>query len=120
MIKLRGSVSYHAGHAAEEIVARLYADRGYVFEKQRYRKASGEIDLIFRNGPEVIFVEVKKSTTHAAAAQALSQRQLGRIYSAATEFLATEPNGQDTPVRVDVALVDGAGRVECLENVLMS
>jgi putative endonuclease len=106
--------------AAEEIVNRHYVDQGHLCEAKRYRKASGEIDLIFRKGPDLIFVEVKKSKSHARAAQALSQKQLTRIFAAATEFLATQPLGQDTPVRFDVALVDGAGRVECLENVMMS
>jgi putative endonuclease len=41
---------------------------------------------------------------------------MARIYAAAAEFLAGEPNGALTPARFDVALVDGFGRIEVLEN----
>jgi putative endonuclease len=41
---------------------------------------------------------------------------MARICTAASEYLAQEPLGQLTPVRFDVALVDGAGRIEILEN----
>jgi putative endonuclease len=113
----RGRRAYHAGLSAEDIVARNYEARGHVIAARRYRKSAGEIDLVARKGAEVVFIEVKQSKTHEAAALALSSRQLSRIYRTATEFLASEPAGQDTPSRVDVALVDGQGRVECLENV---
>lgn len=112
-----GLTSYHAGLSAEESVARDYTTRGYSIEARRFRRKSGEIDLIARKGAEVIFIEVKKSKTHASAAAALSDRQLARIFATASEFLATEPSGQDTPSRIDVALVDAQGRVECLENI---
>lgn len=113
---MSGSVSYHAGKAAEDIVATLYHSRGQHVVARRWRSAAGEIDLIARNGAEVIFVEVKQSRSHAEAAQSLSARQMGRIAEAAALFLAGEPAGQLTPSRFDVALVDGQGRVELLEN----
>ena len=46
----------------------------------------------------------------------LSPARWQRIWSAASEFLAGEPAGQDTPARFDVALVDGQGRIEIIEN----
>lgn len=117
MKQIRGARAYQAGLSAEDAVARDYEMRGYVIEARRFRKSSGEIDLIARKGPELIFIEVKQSKTHETAAQSLSQRQLSRIYKSASEFLTNEPDGQDTPSRVDVALVDGKGRIERLENV---
>ena len=113
---MSGAVSYHAGRAAEEIVAHLYEAQGRQVAARRWRSEAGEIDLIARDGAEVIFVEVKQSRSHAEAAQKLSARQMGRIATAAALFLAEEPAGQLTPARFDVALVDGQGRVELLEN----
>ncbi len=113
---MSGSVSYHAGKAAEEIVAAHYLSQGRQVVACRWRSTAGEIDLIARDGAEVIFVEVKQSRSHAEAAQSLSARQMGRIAAAASLFLAGEPAGQLTPSRFDVALVDGQGRVELLEN----
>jgi putative endonuclease len=113
---MTGLVSYHAGLAAEAAVARLYQGSGRVIAAQRWRGQSGEIDLVARDGAQVIFIEVKHSDTHAHAAEHLSGRQMARIAGAAAEFLEGEPAGQLTEARFDVALVDGAGRIEILEN----
>lgn len=113
---MSGARSYYAGIAAEDSVARFYDRSGRAVCARRWRGLSGEIDLIARQGAEVIFIEVKQSATHAEAAENLTQRQMDRIYGAASEFLAGEPGGQLTDVRFDVALVDGAGRIEILEN----
>jgi putative endonuclease len=113
----RGAEAYHAGRAAEAMVEQLYERAGRVICARRWRGQSGEIDLVARDGAEVIFIEVKHSATHAQAAEHLSERQLARICSAATEFVGTEPAGSLTPMRFDLALVDGQGRIEILENV---
>ncbi len=113
---MSGLVSYRAGLAAEEAVARLYARSGRPVAATRWRGEGGEIDLIARDGAEVIFIEVKQAKTHAWAAERVSPRQVQRIMSAASEFLAGEPDGQGTAVRFDVALVDGQGHIEIVEN----
>ena len=112
---MSGARSYHAGLAAEAAVARHYRARGGTIAAQRWRCAYGEIDLIARNGAEVIFIEVKQSRSHDRAAEHLTERQMARIVNAASVFLGQEPSGQATPVRFDVALVDGTGRIEILE-----
>ena len=112
----RGAMSYQAGLAAEEQVAQLYNRSGRLICARRWRGQAGEIDLIARDGEKLIFIEVKQSRTHAQAADHLTVQQIARIYDAASEFLAGEPAGQLTDVRFDVALVDGAGRIEILEN----
>jgi putative endonuclease len=111
-----GLVSYRAGLAAEESVARLYERTGRTIAATRWRSPAGEIDLIARDGAEVIFIEVKHSRTHAEAAEHLTAGQCARIHASASMFLAGESAGQDTPARFDVALVDGQGRIEIIEN----
>ena len=64
----------------------------------------------------MIFVEVKQSRTHDLAASHLSQGQIGRIFATVDEFLAGEPKGLLTDVRIDLALVDGMGRIDVIEN----
>jgi putative endonuclease len=113
---MSGARSYQAGLAAEAMVERLYTGSGRPICARRWRGSSGEIDLIARDGAEVIFIEVKHSKTHAQAAERLGPRQMARIYGAASEFIGGEPAGQLTPVRFDVALVDGRGQIEILEN----
>lgn len=113
---MSGAGSFHAGVAAEAAVARHYERSGRNITATRWRSEGGEIDLIARDGAEVIFIEVKQSRSHAEAALHLSPRQMARIYASASVFLAGEPFGQDTPSRFDVALVDGQGRIEVIEN----
>jgi putative endonuclease len=113
---MTGSVGYYAGLAAEEIVANDYRCRRHEVAAQRWRGAGGEIDLILRNGDDVIFVEVKKSKTFARAASRLGRRQMDRLCASASEFLAGEPRGQLTDVRFDLALVDEYGAVKVIEN----
>ncbi|MEY8838840.1 YraN family protein [Cribrihabitans sp. XS_ASV171] len=112
----RGETGYHAGLSAEERVAQHYQQRGLSVACRRWRGGGGEIDLIVRDGEIVIFVEVKKSRDFARAAERLSARQMARIHASATEFLDGEPRGSLTPARFDVALVDGMGAMEIVEN----
>ena len=112
----RGQRAYLSGVAAEDSVARDYARRGLVEVRRRYRARQGEIDLVMRDGAALVFVEVKKSTDFARAAESLSARQMARIHGAAEEFLAGEPAGLLTEARFDVALVDSRGAVRIIEN----
>jgi len=113
---VRGQLGYHAGLAAEGAVARHYTASGRPIAAIRWRGSAGELDLVAREGNVVVFIEVKKSSSHARAAERLTQRQMARIYGAASEFLASEPAGQMTESRFDVALVDAMGRIEIVEN----
>jgi len=115
---LSGSVSYHAGLCAESIVERLYLDRGYAIAARRYQTRHGELDLIAQKDAQLIFIEVKKSATHARAAERVSARQMKRLFDCASVFLAGQPRGQDSDSRFDVALVDATGKVEIVENAL--
>lgn len=113
---MTGLTSYLGGLAAEGRVAAHYEASGRAIAARRWRGEGGEIDLVTRDGNVVVFVEVKQAETHARAAERLSDRQAARIRAAATEFVAGEPMGQDTEMRFDVALVDGQGRIEVIEN----
>ena len=112
----RGRANRCSGLAAEGIVARHYETHGIPITTRNWRGSGGEIDLIGRRGDEVIFVEVKASKTHDLAASHVSSAQIARIFRTVDEYLAGEPRGLLTDVRIDLALVDGQGRVEVIEN----
>lgn len=117
--RVRGAMAFQAGWSAEDQVARHYEETGEAICARRWRGEAGEIDLIARDGERVIFIEVKQSRTHEAAMAHLGPRQMRRIWEAASEFLAGEPRGQLTEVRLDVALVDGTGRVQVIRDAWM-
>ena len=113
---MTGSTGYHAGLAAEDIVAGAYTQRGRQVAGRRWRGQAGEVDLIVREGARVVFVEVKKSRTFDGAADRLSARQMRRLCASAEEFVAGEPAGLLTEMRFDVALVDAQGQCRIVEN----
>lgn len=114
--KASHQMCYHSGVSAENRIALDYQRRGFAIARRRWRGPGGEIDLIARDGDDLVFVEVKQSRSFARAAEHLSRRQMARIYTSAECFLADEPNGQLTNVRFDVALVNGSGAFQIVEN----
>jgi len=114
----RGALAFHAGLAAEAAIAAHYERAGNGIVARRWRGKGGEIDLIVRDGAGFILVEVKKSRDFAQAAARVGQRQIARLFDAASEFLSLQPLGLATPMRFDVALVDGRGMIEVVENAL--
>ncbi len=115
---MSGTTSYHSGLAAEDCVARHYAGLGRPVLERRWRGKGGEIDVIARDGDETVFVEVKRSDTHAAAALRVGDHQVRRLFDCAGEYMGTMPDGLLSAVRFDVALVDAVGRIEVIENAL--
>lgn len=113
-----GRSNYLAGQAAEDAVSRHYEARGLTLVKARWRGKAGEVDLILRDGDELVFVEVKHSRSFHSAAARLLPKQVERLMRAAEEFAGGEPKGLLTEMRFDVALVNGQGEVHILENAL--
>ncbi len=113
-----GRSNYLAGQAAEDAVLRHYEARGLTLAKARWRGKAGEVDLILRDGDELVFVEVKHSRSFDSAAARLLPKQVARLMRAAEEFAGGEPKGLLTEMRFDVALVNGKGEVHILENAL--
>jgi putative endonuclease len=117
---MSGLKSYLAGKAAEESVMRAYTALGHRLLSRRWRGPSGEIDLIFEKAGEIVFVEVKSSRSFAQAAAHLTRRQIGRLLASAEAALGQFARGSLTPMRFDVALVDGAGRIDVIPNALQA
>lgn len=115
---MSGTVNYLAGLSAEDGVARHAESLGRCVLERRWRGKRGEIDLIVQDGDVRVFVEVKKSRDFATAAARLGSAQIKRLFQTAEEYLATIPNGAFLDVRFDVALVDGSGQIELVENAL--
>lgn len=102
------------GRLGEEAAKRHLKDRGLGFLAANVRSARGEIDLVFRDGETLVFVEVKTRTVGgwsrpAAAVNATKRRRLSRT---ALDYLRRLP---DPRVRfrfdvVEVLLEDGEVR----------
>ena len=118
------TVQQRRGRMGEDVAARYLAARGYQILARNVRTPYGEIDLIARQGAEIVFVEVKARTTLAFGwpEEAVTARKLTHLAQAALAWLAAHPE-VDAPWRVDVIAVrlsPGDERVEIrhFEDVL--
>lgn len=111
-----GRGAHFTGLAAEEIAARLYTAQGARLLATRWKCPEGEIDLIVGLPGLIVFVEVKARRDIDAAAAAITPRQWRRLGRAARRYLAEAPGGAAMDCRFDAVLIDGAGRVERVEN----
>jgi putative endonuclease len=110
------------GEVGEDLAVRELERRGYAVLARRYRRRSGEIDIIAADGRTVVFVEVKTRDgevygSAAAAVTALKQR---RLIATARDYLSRQ-HLVDVPCRFDVVAVcvTGAGpepEVEVFQN----
>ncbi|MGD9906405.1 MAG: YraN family protein [Vicinamibacterales bacterium] len=100
------------GRDGEDTACRVLEARGYRLLARRYRTRLGEIDVVARDGPYVVFVEVKARRDRrfgdpAAAVTVQKQRRLALM---AADYLARHRLGR-APARFDVvAIVFGEGR----------
>ncbi|MBY6091640.1 YraN family protein [Maritimibacter alkaliphilus] len=114
--RARGRAAYQNGAAAEESVLRHYLRGGARLMAQRFRGKRGEIDLVLRDATGLIFVEVKQGPDFDRAASRLRPAQMRRIEAAALEYRGRFRNADFIDMRIDVALVNGQGAVQVLEN----
>ena len=104
------------GKTGEDLACDELRRRGYAILERRYRTRFGEIDIIAREGGDVVFIEVKARAGDefggsAAAVTGWKQRRIGQM---AADFLARRQL-LDCPCRFDVVTVDfidGRPRVE--------
>lgn len=116
---MRGQRAVLSGLSAEHCVERAYLSRGCTCLARRWRGSRGEIDLVFRRGGLVVFVEVKSSSSFERAIDSLHHRQLSRIQRTALEFVEAHPELSDLDLRVDLTAVDGTGRFRVVPNITM-
>lgn len=96
------------GEEAEELAARFLERHGLAIVHRNYRTRFGEVDLVAREGPVLVFVEVRARTWSAfgGAAGSVDARKQRRIVAAARHYLGrlrAEP-----PCRFDVLTLQGA------------
>lgn len=95
---------------------------GLSFVAANWRQASGEIDLIMRDGETIVMVEVKVRRGERAgrAEEAISPVKAKRILATGEWFMAEHPDLGDLPWRIDLVAVtiDGSGRVIRFVHIL--
>lgn len=115
----RGKQSQLKGLAAEDSVCRRYLAAGYDLVATRKRCPEGEIDLLLRRGGQLVAVEVKCSATHDLANDHATPAQLRRVSLACERCMLDMADDGVDDMRLDLALVDGQGRIQLLEGLCL-
>ncbi len=94
------------GTAGEERVAEWYRARGYEVVDRNWRCRDGELDLVLRRGPTVVFCEVKTRSSDAFGApiEAITHEKRRRLRRLAARWL-DERSARAGGLRFDVASV---------------
>jgi putative endonuclease len=96
------------GHAAEKAAVALLRSKGYRILATNYRCRQGELDIVARDGQELVFVEVRSRASGRygdalAAIGPTKQRQVARV---AQVYLSREQPHFEV-ARFDVVAVTG-------------
>lgn len=96
------------GQSGEETVVRYLENNGYTILIKNYRCKVGEIDIIARDGADLVFIEVKTRSGlgYGSPAASVTTRKQRQITRAAQWYLA-EQRLFDIPARFDVISVLG-------------
>lgn len=110
------------GEYGERLAARMLADQGLTVLDRNWRCAAGELDIVARDGADLVFVEVKtrRGTGYGHPAEAVTPAKLARLRRLAGQWLAAHDERADG-IRIDVVAVllprSGAAHLEHLRAV---
>lgn len=106
------------GHEGEDKARLFLQNLGYVFIQANWRYRRLEVDLLFHDGPVLVFVEVKSRSSSRygdphAFVDVFKQRRL--MQAAGAYIAASHHHGE---IRFDIVEVymDGSGRVEHIKD----
>jgi putative endonuclease len=98
------------GEIGEDLAVQELERRGYAVLARRYRRRSGEIDIVAVDGRTLVFVEVKArdglraAARYGPAAEAVTALKRRRIVATARDFLVRH-DCSARPCRFDVVAV---------------
>ena len=121
-----GASPRDTGRIGERLARNHLEAKGYRIVTSNYRCRWGEVDLIARDGPQWVFVEVRarRSQAYGGPEESLTPDKARRLTLAARHFLAERAAAAAEPEwRIDLVAVRlGPGRrvmdIHHLENVI--
>jgi putative endonuclease len=108
------------GKRGEDLAAAFLMERGYRILERNWRCPVGEIDIIARDGNELVFVEVKSRTSdlYGTPETSVNARKQKKVASAALYYI-NEKSHHHRNARFDVVAVtfqEGPPRIELTCN----
>ena len=104
------------GEEYEERAEAYLRDLGWEILERNFRCRRGEIDIIARDGKEIVFVEVKggRTLSFGDPAERFSRQKLRRILECAYHFI--QRKSLKVPFRIDLVVVRGE-EIEHFRNI---
>lgn len=98
------------GFAAEDRARDYLTQQNLIWLASNYSCRVGEIDLIFRDGEYIVFVEVRSRSSHAygGAIESITPTKRRKILKAASFYLLSKKWYDKYPCRFDVLSMDGS------------
>ena len=104
------------GAEGERSAGEFLARKGAKILEANYRRPTGEIDLIARQGRTLLFVEVKRRASLRYGRPAEAVNRAKQLHILRTALLYLQENGlEDAPVRFDIIEVL-PGEIRHIEN----
>ena len=108
------------GKTGEDLACDELVRRGYAIVARRYRRRGGELDIIARDGPTLVFIEVKARDTRmfGDGVDAVTAVKRRRIVHLALEYVM-QHHLTNSPCRFDVVSIHfetGRPVVEVYQN----
>lgn len=106
------------GQGGEERALAYLQQQGLTLVERNFLCKVGELDLIMRDGPSLVFVEVRERNNplYGGAAASITPAKKRRIVRAAQFYLLRcKPL---PPCRIDIVAIDG-GRINWLRNAII-
>ncbi len=107
------------GIKAEEKAKQYLIENGLTFLQQNFRVTVGEIDLIFMEQSQLIFVEVKyrNDSSHGYAAEQFTPSKRTKMLRAIHVYLQQQQvNIHHTNLRLDLIAID-SDKLEWIKNI---
>ena len=86
---MKGKIAQLKGGEAEQDAQNYLEEHGLVLVQKNYRCRRGELDLIMRDGDELVFVEVKyrRSDSHGSAAEFFDAHKRRKVEAAIASYM---------------------------------
>jgi len=112
-----------AGQSGETSACRYLERQGLTLVERNFRCRAGELDLIMRDGRQLVFVEVRShhASRYATPAESVTPRKQRRLIHAALYYL--QQRRIDAPCRFDVIAItqsQGESRLQWIKDAFQA
>lgn len=95
------------GYKAEEQAAKFLKTRGYIILQTNFTIRGGEVDIVARDGKELVFIEVKmrSNTMYGSALESITPWKVEALKKTALFFIR-KTGWDDKPYRFDLVTIE--------------